>query len=90
MGKEYKSAALAELLKEKLPDNVSRKGVYAATGYSPACLANLDCKNSGIGWRIRIGRKIFYPREEVIKWFSERMTVEGEIALKHAWFSALG
>lgn len=80
MRKDYKSALVAHLEKELRPFE-SRQGVHASTGFSPRYLANLDMTNSGIGGRIRIGRKIFYPREEVIKWVSERTTVEGKIAL---------
>jgi hypothetical protein len=66
------------VLREQLSALVSRKKIYSVLGtYTPETLANYDYQDKGIKGRVRIGRKIFYPRDEVIKWISERLSVEG-------------
>ena len=82
MRKEYKSA-LAEHLEKELGPMESRQSLYKKLGiYSPGYYANLDMSNLGIGGRIRIGKRIFYPREEIIQWISERTTEECQTSLK--------
>lgn len=73
-----RSALARELFLDQFQILVPRKMVHSVLGiYTPGVLANLDYKNKGIGGKIRIGGKIFYPRDEVLKFISERMSLEG-------------
>lgn len=72
------STLAKELLLDQFGKLVPRKEVHSVLGvYTRGYLANLDHQNKGIGGRIRIGGKIFYPRDEVLKFISERMSLEG-------------
>ncbi len=62
-------------LKEKWPSAmVARTEISAFTGgaISQGYMANLDCGGQGPE-RIRIGRKILYPVDSLIRWLESRV-----------------
>jgi len=60
---------------ERWPSSiVSRTEISHFTGgiIAEKYLANLDCAGKGPKGRIRIGRKVAYPVNEVVKWLESR------------------
>lgn len=57
---------------------VARSEVRKFTGgiFSPRTLANLDSKGEGPRGRLRLGRKVCYPKNELIEWLLERLDLE--------------
>lgn len=47
----------------------------------PKSLANLDAQNKGPAGRIKVGKKVIYPVEELIRWLEGRasMPVKGKV-----------
>jgi hypothetical protein len=65
-------------LADKWPSSfVAREEVDRFSGgmITAKYMANLDCAGTGPEGRVRIGRKIAYPVESVIRWLEERATV---------------
>lgn len=56
---------------------VARDQIHQFTGglYKPKHLANLDSKGQGPDERIRIGRKIAYTVESLVRWLENRAEV---------------
>lgn len=68
-------------LASKWPSNfVARTEIKNFTGgiISERYIANLDCQNKGPAGRIRIGRKIAYPVNELILWLESRSSAVPE------------
>lgn len=42
---------------------------------TPAALANLDCKGTGIPGAFRVGKKVCYPVDNVVKFMLDRLEV---------------
>jgi len=63
-------------LEEKLPRFVFRDNKLIAeyTGLSTKYLANLDQWGKGPKRRVKIGKKIAYPRQELIEFIVNRIT----------------
>ena len=64
------------LLKHRWPSEfVARGQVGAFTGglVSPGPLANADCVGEGPGGAIRIGNKVGYPVDSLIRWIESRV-----------------
>jgi hypothetical protein len=62
-------------LAEKWPSSVVARdqfGKFTGGGMTPGYLANLDGKGLGPPGRFRMGRKVLYPVNEVIKWLENR------------------
>jgi hypothetical protein len=55
---------------------VSRTSIPSFTGgiISEKYIANLDSAGKGPAGRVRIGRKIAYPVNEVVRWLEDRIT----------------
>jgi hypothetical protein len=55
---------------------VARNEVYKFTGgaMSAGYIANLDCRGLGPKGRIRIGRKVCYPVDQLLDWLEKRTT----------------
>lgn len=65
---------LLAALERELPPLFFREAVpRLVPGMSARYLANLDSAGKGPPGRIRIGRKIAYPRADFIEWLEKRM-----------------
>jgi len=65
-----------ETLRKELPPIIARVSVDRLLG-GTVCgrtLSNLDCVGQGPP-KVRLGRKIAYPRDSFLEWFAARMTV---------------
>ena len=63
-------------MKEKWPSTiVAREEVRNFTGgiISGKYIANLDCQMKGPDERLRIGRKVAYPVDSLLRWLEARM-----------------
>lgn len=69
---------IIERIKNELPPIVARRQLGQFTGglIAPRTLANLDCLGQGPKERIRMGRKVAYPRDAFINWLEGRLEVE--------------
>ena len=58
---------------------VSREDAESLTSRAVAAgtLANSDSRNEGPKNRIRVGRRVFYPRRDFILWFAARVKEVG-------------
>jgi len=65
-----------EALRRELPPVIARHAIGRLLGeiVHPRTVANLDSRGEGPP-RIRLGRKIAYPRDSFLEWFAARMTV---------------
>lgn len=64
-------------LAEKWPSSfVARTAIPSFTGgiISERYIANLDSAGKGPAGRVRIGRKVAYPVNEVVRWLESRAT----------------
>lgn len=62
-------------LAQKWPSSiVAREQVSSFTGgvISSSYIANMDCQGAGPKGRIRIGRKVAYPVDDLIAWLEKR------------------
>ena len=50
-------------------------GVFSGGSLTPGHMANLDSAGVGVPERIRIGRKVVYPVDALIRWMEERSEV---------------
>ncbi|BDQ38433.1 hypothetical protein SYK_27930 [Pseudodesulfovibrio nedwellii] len=67
-------------LEKEFPPLISRSLGSKATGYTVAerTFANLDSKGEGPAERLRIGRRVCYPRSAFISWVLERLEVDND------------
>jgi hypothetical protein len=65
-----------EALRQTLPLVVTRKEASKAIGelLSPKSFANLDSMGQGPSCRVKIGRKVGYPKESFIAWVVDRQS----------------
>ena len=77
MLQEEKEELIREL-EEKLPRFVFRDNKLIAeyTGLSTKYLANLDQWGKGPKRRVKIGKKVAYPRKDLIEFIIDRITEE--------------
>ena len=73
-----KHADLSNLKKSWPSPFVARQEIKNFSGgiMSQKYLANLDSQGLGPPGRIKVGRKVAYPVDAVIKWLESRSTVE--------------
>ena len=74
----HKTQTDLSALKEKWPSNfVERQQVARFSGgiLHPRTMSNLDSRNEGPPGRIRIGKKIAYPIDSLVKWLEMRSTL---------------
>ncbi len=65
-----------EGMKKRWPsDYVARERVGDFTGglIHPRTMANHDSRREGPGKKIRLGKKIAYPVDELVKWLNDRL-----------------
>jgi hypothetical protein len=66
-------------LKDKWPSSVvARTDIRSFTGglVSEKYLANLDSQGAGPEGRFKVGRKVGYPVDSLIRWLELRLTTE--------------
>ena len=73
-----KHADLSKLRNSWPSSFVARQEIKNFSGgiMSEKYLANLDCRGLGPPERIKIGRKVAYPIDDLIKWLELRSTAE--------------
>lgn len=67
--------SILRALAEKWPSPfVSREEVGRFSGgiLHPRTMANLDCLGKGPAGRVRVGRKVAYRVDDLVKWLEER------------------
>lgn len=66
-----------DLMENEWPSKlVARSEITRFTGgaFKSGTLANLDSKGEGPRGRFRLGKKIVYPKAELVQWLKERST----------------
>lgn len=73
-----KHADLSNLRKSWPSPFVARQEIKNFSGgiMSEKYVANLDCQGLGPPGRIKVGRKVAYPIEDLIKWLESRSSTE--------------
>lgn len=67
-----------QALYDQMPEFVDRQTASKMSGgiVAPGSMANADSLGEGPAVRVRTGRKVVYPRFELVKWLASRCTVE--------------
>lgn len=57
---------------------VTREELSEVTGklISPRSFANRDSLNRGVGAKVKLGRKVAYPKRQVMEWLRANLTIE--------------
>jgi predicted DNA-binding transcriptional regulator AlpA len=68
-------------LESELPSFITRTQVAEKLGgwIAVGTLANLDSEGRGPAGRVIMGRKVAYPRAELIAWLRQRATFAGSV-----------
>lgn len=66
---------LREKFENSWPELIAREkiGYYTGGLYSPNTLASYDNRGNGIANPVRVGKKIAYPKKELIDWIMQRL-----------------
>lgn len=75
MRRENSMDKILQEFSKDLPPLVTRQELERLTGglIKARTLANLDCNGKGPLQKIRIGKKVVYGRDAVLKWLLSRM-----------------
>lgn len=65
-------------LEPKIPDISTRRVLSERLGgmLSHRTLANIDSLNRGISVKLRLNRKVGYPKQAVLEWLRKNLTIE--------------
>lgn len=66
--------SIMSIFAKDMPEIVLRKDIRKHTGgwLAPGTLSNLDARHEGPP-KVRLGKYVGYPREELLKWLKNRM-----------------
>lgn len=77
MNEEMSIEKMFEKFAESAPEIMTRQKIEELTGglISIKTLTNLDCLGDGITPRLRIGRKVAYPKAAVVAFLKQRAQI---------------
>lgn len=67
---------------KSLPEWVSRREIERVTccGVPKGTLANCDSQGTGPATRMRVGKKVLYPKRDFVLWLASRTKIEDALA----------